>query len=138
MQFSLRWLFGAVAFVAIGCFSLAYPSPLLGYAVNAAIFAFLTASILGAIYAERRVFWTGCAVAGWCYVLSFSFHRGHGSPGPLGGVSIEVLQRIYPIAHLGLTDTAKQQAFFVAGHALATFVCAIAGGLVAMQFRHEK
>ncbi|HVX16258.1 MAG TPA: hypothetical protein VHC22_34045 [Pirellulales bacterium] len=71
MQFSLRWLLGGVAFIAIACVSLRYASDLLCTVLAASLFAFLMTAVLGALYAsrERRRFWAGCAIVGWAYIL---------------------------------------------------------------------
>ena len=71
MRFSLRWLFGSVAFIAVGCMSMVYASWVASEILGACLWTFLVCAILGAIYGRKaeRAFWGGCAIAGCSYVL---------------------------------------------------------------------
>jgi hypothetical protein len=72
LRFSLRWLFIFVAFVAVGLVSLRYASFLISGCLSVVWLLFLMVSILGAIYRreQRRAFWVGCCVFGWCFAAS--------------------------------------------------------------------
>ena len=91
MRFSLRWLFGAVAFVATGCLSLVYTSELLCNALGVAVFLFLAFAVLGAIYGreDTRPFWIGCAIFGWSYIASSSMPAG--APGAWEAVDVTLV-----------------------------------------------
>jgi hypothetical protein len=137
MRFSVRWLFGAVAFVAIGCFSLIYASEPISRVLNAALFAFLMVAILGALFAIRtsRPFWAGCAVVGLSYVATAYLpqQRVQRSQVPwlaTDAILIQLHSRV--VSRSGYPTTGP---FHAAGQALATFVWAIAGGFVAGWFR---
>ncbi|HVX15183.1 MAG TPA: hypothetical protein VHC22_28580 [Pirellulales bacterium] len=66
MRFSLRWLFGVVAFVAAGFCCLVNASRPIELLLAGLLYVFLGVSIMGALFArgERRVFWAGCVVTG--------------------------------------------------------------------------
>ena len=141
MQFSLRWLFGAVSFAAIGCVSLVYVSPWVSHALNSAVFAFLMVSVLQAIYAhQRREFWMGCAIVGWGYVLGHvliaSLPPRVTAPVSPARAASDILRWLDPILHgQSIPPSAEYHAYYQAGYALATFVWSIAGGIVAGRIR---
>jgi hypothetical protein len=69
-HFSLRWLFGVVSVLAIGCGLLIYASPFLSkLTFTAAIVAFIVAAFV-AVHrcGERRALWAGFAVFGMAYL----------------------------------------------------------------------
>jgi hypothetical protein len=70
-RFSLRWLLLFVAFVAVGTFSLRYASFFISGCLSVVWLLFLMVVILGAIYRrkQRRAFWLGCCVFGWCFAV---------------------------------------------------------------------
>ncbi|HVX11614.1 MAG TPA: hypothetical protein VHC22_10570 [Pirellulales bacterium] len=70
MRFSLRWLFGVVSFLAVGCGLVIYASPLLSkLTFTAAVTALLLAIVL-AVYrsGEQRALWAGFAALGLAYL----------------------------------------------------------------------
>ena len=73
MQFSLRWLFGIVVYAAAGC-ALAASSgnSILLASYNVAFSALCLVALLGSVFTrrERRVFWGGCAIVAWSFMLS--------------------------------------------------------------------
>ena len=128
MRFSLRWIFWLVAFAGVSCLSLKYPSPALSKSLYAALLAFLSVALLGAIYSGRRPFWLGCAIIGWLYLAS-SYQPGKAATP-------------WHVANDILRDTANQihqsrpqiNDFMVAGHSLIAFTLAMTGGIVAANF----
>ncbi|HEV3340988.1 MAG TPA: hypothetical protein VG125_11545 [Pirellulales bacterium] len=72
MRFSLRWVFGIVAFVAIGCVCLTSASEVLSKVLASILFAFLLLFIFVAIYGDGRLraFCGGAAIAGWTFLMS--------------------------------------------------------------------
>ena len=69
-HFSLRWLFGVVSFLAVGCGLLIYASPFLSKLTFTAAIVILLAAILSAVYqaGNHRAFWTGFAAFGFAYL----------------------------------------------------------------------
>jgi hypothetical protein len=69
-HFSLRWLFGIVTLLAIGCGLLTYASPLLSKLTFTATLAVLLAAVPAAAYqaGDRRAFWAGFALFGFAYL----------------------------------------------------------------------
>lgn len=68
MQFNLKYLLAATAFVGFGCVALYNANEAWAKAtMGLTIFILLTA-ILGAIQSNSRTFWCGVAVFGWCYL----------------------------------------------------------------------
>lgn len=69
-HFSLCWLFGIVAFAAIGCASLIYASWFFSQLLGAALGVFLIFAALGGVYSRGadKAFWGGCAIAGCSYL----------------------------------------------------------------------
>ncbi|HWB12329.1 MAG TPA: hypothetical protein VG826_24095 [Pirellulales bacterium] len=68
-HFSLRWLFGFVSFLAIGCGVLIYATPFLSRLMLTTVLVILWASVLAAAChtGERRIFWAGFAFFGIAY-----------------------------------------------------------------------
>jgi hypothetical protein len=68
-HFSLRWLFGFVSFLAVGCGLLIYATPFLSRLTLTVALAVLLASVLAAVCqaGERRMFWAGFAFFGLAY-----------------------------------------------------------------------
>ena len=87
MRFSLRWMFGLVSFLAVGCGLLVYATPLSSLlTLTAALFVLLTAVVVAACHTgERRAFWAGFAFFGLAYgwIICGSLH----SPGDGGALS---------------------------------------------------
>ena len=69
-HFSLRWMFGTVSFLAIGCGLLIYASPLLSKLTSTLTVLVLLAAVPAAIYhaGDRRAFWAGFALFGFAYL----------------------------------------------------------------------
>jgi hypothetical protein len=70
IHFSLRWLFGIVSFLAMGCGLLIYASPLLSKLAATSAAVVLLAAIPAAIYhaGEQRAFWAGFGLFGFAYL----------------------------------------------------------------------
>jgi hypothetical protein len=70
IHFSLRWLFGVVAFLAISCGLLIYASPFLSKLTATLAAVALLAAIPAAIYhaGDRRAFWAGFSLFGFAYL----------------------------------------------------------------------
>lgn len=68
-QFSVRWLLGLVALVAVGCAALFHASPLWTSVVLTVTSALLLTAIVAAACrrGRARAFWLGFAVLGWGY-----------------------------------------------------------------------
>ena len=69
-QYSLLWLLGLMAFVAIGCNALVNASAFwAGLLFTVTIFVLMVA-VLGSIYrhGSARAFWLGFAIFGWAYL----------------------------------------------------------------------
>jgi hypothetical protein len=80
MQFNLRFLFAAVAAVAIGTYALIYATTFWAVlAYTLCVILFFSAIVLAAAARERpRFFWFGFALFGWGYLIvlhSPIFHR---------------------------------------------------------------
>jgi hypothetical protein len=69
-HFSLRWLFGVVSFLAVGCGLLIYASPFLSKLTFSATLVVLLAAMPAAVYSagERRAFWAGFSFFGLAYL----------------------------------------------------------------------
>lgn len=69
-RFSLRWLFGSISFIAIGCGLLIYARPLTAYTCFAATLLVLFSAIPLSVYRSgaRRAFWFGFALFGLGYL----------------------------------------------------------------------
>jgi hypothetical protein len=69
-HFSLRWLFGVVSFLAIGCGLLTYASPILSKLTATFTVLALLSAVPAAIYhaGERRAFWAGFVLFGGAYL----------------------------------------------------------------------
>ncbi|HWB14466.1 MAG TPA: hypothetical protein VG826_34895 [Pirellulales bacterium] len=84
-HFSLRWLFGIVSFLAVGCGLLIYASPFLSKLTATSAAVVLLAAIPAAIYhaGERRAFWAGFAFFGFAYLWlvcgAWQSHDGSGA-----------------------------------------------------------
>lgn len=72
MRFSLRWLFGIVFYAAFGCALLVYGNDSLNAACSLAFSSLSVVSLMGAVFMrqERRVFWAGCAIVAWSFMLT--------------------------------------------------------------------
>lgn len=70
LRFSLRWLFGIVSFVALGCGLLIYATSLLSRLTFTLLLVGLMAAVLAAVFraGERRAFWVGFAGFGFAYI----------------------------------------------------------------------
>ncbi|HEV3343922.1 MAG TPA: hypothetical protein VG125_26345 [Pirellulales bacterium] len=69
LHFSLRWMFGLVSFLAVGCGLLIYATPFLSRLTLTVTLVLLLASVLAAAChtGERRMFWAGFAFFGLAY-----------------------------------------------------------------------
>lgn len=69
-RFSLRWLFGMVSFLAVGCGLLFYATPLLSKLTFTVAILVLLSAVAAAIYQSRehRAFWAGFAAFGLAYL----------------------------------------------------------------------
>jgi hypothetical protein len=141
VRFSLRWLFGLVAFAAIACLSLIYASPILSKILYAAVLAFLAMSLLGAIYSgrARRPFWGGCAILGCLYVASSYLPLKSTNPWFVAAMTLsdvhENTARRVPLSNPGSFKWNPPQSEFIeAGQSLIAFIVAMAGGLSARWF----
>jgi hypothetical protein len=69
MRFSLRWLFVAVAFVAISVVALLNANLYWAGLARTGLIVFLASAIVGGINSrgEKRAFWFGVAIVGWIY-----------------------------------------------------------------------
>lgn len=154
MRFSLRWLFGLVAFAAVACLALIYTTDPLSYLLSAALFAYLMTAVLGTIFSNRarRPFWAGCAIVGWSYIATAYLPPRVQMP---WFATSAILDRLHPkIARrvefdppVGMpsypgaayyTESPRGEPFHAAGQALAAFGWSIAGGLVAARFRRDN
>jgi hypothetical protein len=72
IQFSLRHLLVAVAFVAVGCTALLNANPWWVRGSWLATVGLLFVAVVQAIFrrGERRAFWTGFAIAGWLCIVA--------------------------------------------------------------------
>ncbi len=153
MRFSLRWLFGLVAFVAVGCLSLIYASEPISMLLGAVLFGFLTTAVLGAIFEgrSRRRFWAGCAIAGFIYIATAYLPQYPGNirlPRSTTGEILDWLhQKIVRQVQVEASargrliraiDLPQNGPFHAAGQSLAVFVWAIAGGIVAGRFSRDE
>ena len=152
MRFSLRWLFGGVAFAAIGCASLVYASEPISMALGAVLFVFLITAVLGAIFAGRsRRFWAGCAIVGSIYIATAylpQYRAGIQLPRSTTGEMLDWLhQKIVRKAEVEASargrliraaDLPQKAPFHAAGQSLAAFVWTIAGGIIAGRFRRDE
>ena len=70
IHFSLRWLFGVVSFLAVGCGLLIYASPFLSKLTFTAAVTGLLVGLFSAVYriGDQRAFWAGFATFGFAYV----------------------------------------------------------------------
>jgi hypothetical protein len=68
-HFSLRWLFGLVSFLAVGCGLLVYATPLLSaLTFTAAIVVLLSAGLIAACHrGKQRMVWASFAIFGLAY-----------------------------------------------------------------------
>ena len=147
MQFSLRWLFGAISFAAIACFSLAYASELIKNALGVAMFALLTVAALGAIYSapSRKPFWGGCAIALMIYMGGAYLPSKVTTPWDVTGSALKALHpkvaREIETNVLDIDGTIQMafrpplSRFSTIGQILAAIPWSIAGGVLASRFR---
>jgi hypothetical protein len=70
-QFSLWWLLGLTALVAVGCTALMNASAAWAMSLHSALLALLLVAVLRAIYRHGavRAFWIGFALFGWVYLI---------------------------------------------------------------------
>jgi hypothetical protein len=70
MRFSLRWLFVAILFAALGVTALLNSNLLFAGVLRAGLILCLAFAILGAINSigRARAFWCGVAIVGWIYL----------------------------------------------------------------------
>ena len=70
VHFSLRWLFGVVSFLAVGCGLLTYASPILSKLAFTVVVTALLAGLFSAVYriGDQRAFWAGFATFGFVYL----------------------------------------------------------------------
>ncbi|HVX15364.1 MAG TPA: hypothetical protein VHC22_29515 [Pirellulales bacterium] len=154
MRFSLRWLFVAVAFAAIGCFSLANASSTLEGAWAAATCAFLVLSVVGASYSRRdqRPFWVGCLISGCSYLAAAHLPEPlskavHLLDSGLDNAHELVIHDAVVDAEIGarfggvymddgriLTRWPPKEHFIAIGRLLGAFLSASVGGIVAIWF----
>ena len=121
-HFSLRWLFGVVSFVAVGCGVLFYANPFLSKLTFTAMLAILIAAIPAAIYhaGERRAFWIGVATFGFAYVWLTC------GPSTL-------------VTSSSATPSIDRTAFLTTGHSLLAVAFALLGGIIATHtFRRSR
>lgn len=147
MRFTLRWLFGAITFAAIACFSLAYASNVIKDALGVAVFAFLIVAALGAIYSapSRKPFWGGCAIAGTIYIASAYLPSTMTTPWDVAGSALKPLHPIVAreietnvLDRYGTIQMAFRpplRLFSTIGQILAAIPWSIAGGVIANHFR---
>jgi hypothetical protein len=151
VRFSLRWLLGIVAFVAVACLSLIYASETISKALGAVLFVFLMIATLGAIFSgpHRRRFWAGCAMVGSIYIATAYLPPNDIQlPQPttgeiLDGLHQKLIRNIERAATargriIRASDLPPSEAFHAAGQSLAAFVWSIGGGMVATWFSREK
>lgn len=71
LRFSLLWLLGVVALIAVACAALRSASEIWGSAAFTLTVGALFAALLGLIFRQRasRAFWGGFALLGWGYLL---------------------------------------------------------------------
>jgi hypothetical protein len=156
MRFSLRWLFGLVAFVAVACLSLIYATAAISNILSVVFFAFLMASVLGAIHAsrQRRRFWFGCALVGLCYVASgYLLPRLFPMPWFATNAALDYLHPkiVRKVASATLDapvfgtrpatfylESPLAKDFRTAGQVLAAFIWSVAGGIIAGWFRRDE
>lgn len=69
-RFSLRWLFGTMSFLAVGCGLLFYATPLLSKLTFTLAILVMLSAVAAAVYQsrERRAFWAGFAAFGLAYL----------------------------------------------------------------------
>ena len=140
MRFSLRWLFGIVALVALGCFCLAYSSLMIQRVVAAATYTLLVLSVVAAIVSRgdrQRAFWTGVAITGLGYVTTYYFPK-MPDPPPWELARV-VLDWLYDVAlrkePMGAAAPRGYDEYFRTGYSLIVIVVALAGGLFAFWLR---
>lgn len=163
MRFSLRWLFAAMAFAALGCSSLVYASDAMSAGVSGLLWLLLGLSTLGAIFGRRsgRAFYGGFAIIGLAYIASDYLPTAQVSrPSQVVAVAI---RRLYSVMkHDAAFDRnswssdkslqmergvwrsgnfyvtrPRKTPFYVAGHALAALLLAAAGGVAASRFASQ-
>ena len=154
MRFSLRWLLGFVAFVAIACPSLIYATTTIVHLLSAAFFAFLMVSTLGAIYAgcQRRRFFVGCVLVGLSYAATA--YVPSGLPMPWGATNAavdylhpKVVHKVAGELEPSIFPRTKPSPFYIelplakdfrnAAQIIAAFVWSFSGGIVAGRFRRD-
>ncbi|HWB14463.1 MAG TPA: hypothetical protein VG826_34880 [Pirellulales bacterium] len=101
-HFSLRWLFGIVSFLAVGCGLLIYASPFLSKLTATSAAVVLLAAVPAASYhaGERRAFWAGFAFFGFAYLwLVCGAWQSHDGSGALRErlVTTDLLTRCYEL-----------------------------------------
>lgn len=150
MRFSLKWLFGMVAFAAVACLTLVYATEALNCLLGWALYAFLVATVLGTIFSNRirRPFWAGCAIVGWFYAATAYLPPRFQTPWLATNAALD---RLHPIiartekidppngrptygGTFYFVQFPQREPFNSAGQALATFVWSIAGGMIAGYF----
>jgi hypothetical protein len=69
LRFSLLWLLGLIALIAVACAALRSASEIWGSATFSVMLAVLLFSLVGLIFRQRsaRAFWGGFALIGWSY-----------------------------------------------------------------------
>jgi hypothetical protein len=161
MRFSLRWLFGSIAFMSAACATLFYASTILSHMLALALFAFLLLSLVGAVYAKggQRAFWGGFALVGWS--LFGSVYIPAVVPLPLE-ITRSMLNQLHAkIVHEVAVDPAiamtpyrdssdgyfkngsyyvqlpSHKSFVTSGQIIAAFLASIAGGAAGRRF-HAK
>lgn len=164
MRFSLRWLFAAVAFAAIGCASLIYASDAMSAGVAGVLWLLLGLTTLGALFGPQsnRAFCGGFAIIGLAYVASDYLPNAEVLR-PSQVVAV-VIRRLYSVMeHNAAFDRntwssdkslriergewrkgnfyvtrPRKAPFYLAGHALAALLLAAAGGAAASWFASQR
>jgi len=93
-RFSLRWVFAAVAFIAVVTAALTDGSPRWAALIALTSVFALLASLLGVIYRreELRSFWVGFALFGWTFLLLSLETAGLNEAAPTN----EFMKELYP------------------------------------------
>ena len=142
MQFSLKWMLAAVAFVGFGCTALYNANETWAMATMAITIIGLLVAVLAAVYAQPRAFYVGMCLFGWSYLVLTYGPTMRDSVRPLAvtdgilDLVYEVVKRDSPPAFVGQPNipVPRNRYFQPVGHSLFALIFAFIGGVVGNWF----